>query len=82
MNIQKLEERIAKRKEKIKKYTELLKEEKKGLKKDEVALAQLKYETVLRKLSENNIPPEQVLETIEKFLSNSNEDKENHSMKE
>ncbi len=66
--IKRLEERIKKRKEKIKKYSDLIKQEKKQLKKDEMTLANLKYDIVLKKLIENDVNPEDILEKVDEVI--------------
>lgn len=70
-----LEERIKKRKEKIKKYSEAIKEERRLLKKDEQTLAHIKYEDVLKKLMENDVNPDDILEKVDEVIQdNENSD--------
>lgn len=76
--VKKIEDRISKRKAKIQSYEESLKEEKRLLKKDEEHLAHVKYEELLKKLMQNNISAEDILEKvdeviIEKEIENENE---------
>lgn len=66
--IQRLEERIKKRKERIKKYSEDIKEERRLLKKDEKTLAHIKYEDVLKKLMENDVNPDDILEKVDEVI--------------
>lgn len=66
--VTKIEERIAKRKAKIQSYEESLKDEKRLLKKDEEHLAHVKYDELLKKLMQNNISAEDILEKVDEVI--------------
>lgn len=74
MDWKKLEEKVAARKEKIEKYTEAIKKERKLLKQDEKRLAHLKYEEVLKKLMENDVSPDDILEKVDEVIVEEDED--------
>lgn len=68
--IQKLEERIEKRKAKIAKYQKTLRDEKAKLTKDEDTLNHVKYDKVLKTIQDSKISPELALQAIEKAKPN------------
>lgn len=78
--VKRLEERIAKRKERIEKYTESIKEERKLLKKDEKTLAHVKYDELLKKLMENDINPDDIIEKVDEVITEDESEKENFTV--
>ena len=76
--INKLAERVEKRKQRINKLQADLKEEKSKLKKDEESLVHLKYDDVLKRMQETGVSPDEALRAIDnevkKNQSNSNQE--------
>lgn len=76
--INKLAERVEKRKQRINKLQADLKEEKSKLKKDEESLVHLKYDDVLKRMQETGVSPDEALRAIDKEVgknqSNSNQE--------
>ena len=63
--IEKLEERIGKRKIRIEKLQSSLKDEKNKLAKDEETLLHLKYNDVLKRMQETGVSPDEALRAID-----------------
>lgn len=74
--IEKIEEKIKKRKTKIQKLEDDLRKEKQLLKKDEKILEHVKYDELLKKLMKNNIAAEDIMSKVEEVI----EEKETQSL--